>query len=104
MFEKEGIKYAIEETVGTECLSMPIEDFHFIDLAESQQEKAQCFKDGAEFGYNKAKEELAERLDEAKEMLEQFIKFSMFPLTTKKDIEDVQILLKSASQFCKEME
>lgn len=56
MFEKEGIKYAIEETVGTECLSMPIEDFHFIDLAESQQEKAQCFKDGAEFGYNKANE------------------------------------------------
>jgi len=25
MFEKEGIKYAIEETVGTECLSMPVD-------------------------------------------------------------------------------
>ena len=56
MFEKEGIKYAIEETEGTECLSMPIEDFHFTDLSEPQQEKAQCFKDGAEFGYNKANE------------------------------------------------
>jgi len=56
MFEKEGIRYALEETIGTECLSKPIEDFHFIDLADEQQEKAQCWKDGAEFGYNKANE------------------------------------------------
>lgn len=56
MFEKEGIKYALEETIGTECLSKPIEDFHFIDLADEQQEKAQCWKDGAEYGYNKANE------------------------------------------------
>ena len=61
MFEKEGIKYALEEIIGTECLSKPIEDFSFIDLADEQQEKAQCYKDGAEFGYNKAKEEMQEQ-------------------------------------------
>ena len=90
MFEKEAKEYA-DKVYGNRT------EMDHYGIADA-------FQEGAEFGYNKANEELGERLDKAKEMLEQFIKFSMFPLATEKDIKDVQILLKSASQFCKEIE
>ena len=58
MFEKEAITHAFEATIGIECLNKPIEDFTYEDLSDEQQEKAYDFKKGAEFGYNKANEQL----------------------------------------------
>lgn len=63
MFEKEAIIYAFEDTIGVECLVKPVEDFTYEELSDEQQEKAYDFKKGAEFGYNKAKEEI-EKLKE----------------------------------------
>ena len=62
MFEKEAIIHAFEATIGIECLNKPIEDFTYEELSDEQQEKAYDFKKGAEFGYNKANEELKKRL------------------------------------------
>ena len=56
MFEKEAIIHAFEATIGIECLNKPIEDFTYEELSDEQQEKAYDFKNGAEFGYNKANE------------------------------------------------
>ena len=56
MFEKEAIIHAFEATIGLECLNKPIEDFTYEELSDEQQEKAYDFKNGAEFGYNKANE------------------------------------------------
>lgn len=56
MFEKEAIIHAFEETIGIECLNKPVEDFTYEELADEQQEKAYDFKEGAEFGYNRANE------------------------------------------------
>ena len=67
MFEKEAIIHAFEATIGIECLNKPIEDFTYEELSDEQQEKAYDFKKGAEFGYNKAKEELEEENAELKE-------------------------------------
>ena len=58
MFEKEAIIHAFEETIGIECLNKPVEDFTYEELSDELQEKAYDFKKGAEFGYNKCKEEL----------------------------------------------
>lgn len=58
MFEKEAIIYAFEKTIGIECLNKPVEDFTYEELSDELQEKAYDFKKGAEFGYNKCKEEL----------------------------------------------
>lgn len=58
MFEKEAIIHAFEATIGIECLNKPVEDYTYEDLTDEQQEKAYDFKQGAEFGYNKCKEEL----------------------------------------------
>ena len=58
MFEKEAIIHAFEATIGIECLNKPIEDFTYEELSDEQQEKAYDFKKGAEFGYNKANEQL----------------------------------------------
>ena len=56
MFEKEAIEHAFEATIGIECLNKPVEDFTYEELSDEQQEKAYDFKQGAEFGYNKANE------------------------------------------------
>ena len=56
MFEKEAIIYAFEATIGIECLNNLVEDYTYEDLTDEQQEKAYDFKEGAEFGYNKANE------------------------------------------------
>ena len=61
MFEKEAIIHAFEETIGTECLNKPVEDFTYEELSDELQEKAYDFKKGAEFGYNKCKEELNQK-------------------------------------------
>lgn len=58
MFEKEAIIHAFEETIGIECLNKPVEDFTYEELSDELQEKSYDFKKGAEFGYNKCKEEL----------------------------------------------
>lgn len=57
MFEKEAIRYAFEATIGIECLVKPVEDFTYEELSDEQKEKAYDFKEGAEFGYNKAMKE-----------------------------------------------
>ena len=62
MFEKEAIIHAFEATIGIEYLNKPIEDFTYEELSDEQQEKAYDFKKGAEFGYNKANEELEEKI------------------------------------------
>ena len=54
MFEKEAIIHAFEATIGIECLNNLVEDYTYEDLTDEQQEKAYDFKEGAEFGYNKA--------------------------------------------------
>ena len=56
MFEKDAIRYAFENTIGIECLDKPVEDFSYEELSDELQEKAFDFKEGAEFGYNKANE------------------------------------------------
>ena len=61
MFEKEAIIHAFEETIGIECLNKPVEDFTYEELSDELQEKAYDFKKGAEFGYNKCKEELNQK-------------------------------------------
>ena len=61
MFEKEAIIHAFEETIGIECLNKPVEDFTYEELSDKLQEKAYDFKKGAEFGYNKCKEELNQK-------------------------------------------
>ena len=61
MFEKEAIIYAFEATIGIECLNKPVEDFIYEELSDEHQEKAYDFKKGAEFGYNKCKEELNQK-------------------------------------------
>ena len=62
MFEKEAIEHAFEATIGIECLNKPVEDFTYEELSDEQQEKVYDFKQGAEFGYNKANEELEEKI------------------------------------------
>ncbi len=62
MFEKEAIIHALEATIGIECLNKPVEDFTYEELSDELQEKAYDFKKGAEFGYNKANEELEEKI------------------------------------------
>jgi hypothetical protein len=57
VFEKEAIRHAFEDTIGVECLIKPVEDFTYEELSDEQQEKAYNFQKGAEFGYNKAKED-----------------------------------------------
>lgn len=57
MFEKEAIRHAFEVTIGLDCLIKPAEEFTYEELDNHLQEKADDFQDGAEFGYNKAKEE-----------------------------------------------
>ena len=64
MFEKDAIRYAFENTIGIECLDKPVEDFSYEELSDELQEKAFDFKEGAEFGYNKANE--WHRIDEGK--------------------------------------
>ena len=61
MFEKEAIIHAFEETIGIGCLNKPVEDFTYEELSDELQEKAYDFKKGAEFGYNKCKEELNQK-------------------------------------------
>ena len=62
MFEKEAEEWV--KTKGTDAMTCLKENIGWDDVCE------QAFKDGAEFGYNKGKEELIERLDNAKEIIE----------------------------------
>ena len=65
MFEKEANEYTQNKLVF-------LEDFDSYQSAYDRYENGvqDAFKDGAEFGYNKAMEELTERLDNAVEIIE----------------------------------
>lgn len=84
MFEKDAIRHAFENTIGIECLDKPVEDFSYEELSDELQEKAFDFKAGAEFGYNKAIEELKQ----AKKLLEKWLFFNSFNSALKKETED----------------
>lgn len=62
MFEKEAEEYAIDNYES--C------SYDILPYASDYRAREQAFKDGAEFGYNKGKEELTERLDNATEIIE----------------------------------
>ena len=78
MFEKEAEEYKDNTRIKDKntYIGFPderiseLQDFegNYIDISERI---IKTFKDGAEFGYNKGKEELTERLDEAIEIIEQ---------------------------------
>lgn len=55
MFEKEAEEYGLQQALWCTSDSGDLRD---------------TFKNGAEFGYNKCKEEMAERLDNATEIIE----------------------------------
>ena len=92
MFEKEAIKYAFEATIGTECLNKPVEYFTYEELSDEQQEKAYDFKEGAEFGYNKA-------MNEAKGIIK-----DLLYCLPKENIEGVYEVAEEAEQFLSEVE
>ena len=74
MFEKDAKKYVNEHSEYNETFDMV--------FVNCDTEKA--FKDGAEFGYNKAIEELKQ----AKKLLEKWLFFNGFNSALKKETED----------------
>jgi len=58
MFEKEAEEWV--KTKGTDAITCLKENIGWDDVCE------QAFKDGAEFGYNKAKEELQAQIEKMK--------------------------------------
>lgn len=69
MFEKEAEEYKDSYFGFADERISEVQDFegNYIDISERIMK---TFIDGAEFGYNKAKEELTERLDNATEIIE----------------------------------
>ena len=63
MFEKEAEEYVMREDVITENDRVPFDNGYGFQTVSFEDEVKKGFKDGAEFGYNKAKEEI-EKLKE----------------------------------------
>ena len=97
MFEKEAIRHAFEDTIGVECLIKPVEDFTYEELSDEQQEKAYDFQKGAEFGYNKAKEEMQEQGLALQSDMDKTIEQN---IQLKKQIEKLEKLVPKTCENC----
>lgn len=56
MFEKEAEEYVMREDVSTENDRVPFDNGYGFQTVSFEDEVKKAFKDGAEFGYNKANE------------------------------------------------
>lgn len=56
MFEKDAEEYVMREDVVTENNKVPFDNGYGYQTVDFEKEVKQAFKDGAEFGYNKANE------------------------------------------------
>ena len=61
MFEKEAEEYVMREDVSTENDRVPFDNGYGFQTVSFEDEVKKAFKDGAEFGYNKCKEELNQK-------------------------------------------